>query len=91
MLRGVAGARNAKQKLRDNCPLPPTFRLAYWDHQLIELTRERANLALPPASRALYESICARAGDPRGGGVWDVIGWQGDDRECFLFVEWTAK
>lgn len=107
----------------DNYPLPPTFRVAYWDQQLVKLSRERANAALPQAPRALYETICARAGDQRGGGAWDVIAWRGDEmvfieakkrasgdkirdsqlrwldaalklgvpRECFLFVEWTAK
>lgn len=68
----------------DNYPLPPTFRVAYWDRQLVKLSRESANIALPSAPRALYESICARSGDLRGGGAWDVIAWKGDE---VVFVE----
>lgn len=107
----------------DNYPLPPTFRLAYWDDQLAKLPRDRANVPLPPDQSALYESICVRSGDPRGGGAWDLMAWRGDEvlfveakrrgstdrirpaqltwldaalqlrvpRECFLFVEWSAK
>lgn len=68
----------------DNYPLPPTFRVAYWDDQLGKLPRAAANVALPPAPRAVYDSICMEAGDPRGGGAWDLIAWRGAE---MVFVE----
>jgi hypothetical protein len=68
----------------DNYPLPPTFRRAYWDASFAKLSREQANVSLPVAPRAAYESICGRANDSRGGGAWDVIAWRDDE---MVFIE----
>lgn len=68
----------------DNYPLPPTFRLDYWSTTGGKLPRAEANVALPPEVDRTYRAICERAGDPRGGGAWDVIAWRGDE---MVFVE----
>lgn len=68
----------------DNYPLPPTFRVEYWDDQWETLPRHRANRPLPPVVEEVYRRICAEAGDPSGGGAWDVIAWRGDE---MVFIE----
>jgi hypothetical protein len=68
----------------DNYPLPPTFRLAYWDGSLIKVSRAQADRGLPTAIMEVYQAICTHAGDERGGGAWDVVAWRGEE---MLFLE----
>jgi hypothetical protein len=68
----------------DNYPLPPTFRLTYWDQGFNKLSRAVADRGLPEPVKEIYDKICIRAGDERGGGAWDVIAWRGDE---ILFLE----
>ncbi len=68
----------------DNYPLPPTFRTQYWDKDLEKLPRAIANIEIPASVRTIYEAICNKAKDPRGGGAWDVIAWRGTE---MVFIE----
>jgi hypothetical protein len=68
----------------DNFPLPPTFRVAYWDEHWEKIRGDRANQHLPRAVADIHERICREAGDPRAGGAWDIIAWRGDE---MAFVE----
>jgi hypothetical protein len=68
----------------DNYPLPPTFRLTYWDASFNKLSRPQADRGLPETIKELYNEICVLAGDERGGGAWDVVAWRGEE---ILFLE----
>jgi hypothetical protein len=68
----------------DNYPLPPTFRTAYWDDAWNSLSRSVADMPLKGHPLEVYRAICGEAGDPSGGGAWDVNAWRGRE---MVFVE----
>ncbi len=72
----------------DNYPLPPTFRTRYWTENMVKLPRDQANSPLPRPAQEIYERICIKSGDPRGGGAWDIIAWR---ENTFLFAEAKKK